>query len=333
MTIPAHRKNERGSLLVAVLAVIMLFGATYLAANVLSADGTAPDDARIQTKSEMERIADQITAFVHMYNRMPCPALPATNPAAATFGKEVYTPAAGCSSNVGLVPWRSLGLADNFAIDAWQDYYTYAVSPVFANVEGTFNPETQIFEDCRTSDWIISTGQVAPNPTQLNVNRIKSRFCCPGGGTPVSINAATDLTVFNAAGQIDPNDATAAMTRSTGTQTAGIHVLDSSPLPAGTASSEGFAYVLVSHGNNGRDHGSYRVNGTNARYTLAAGVPPATEAENADNDITYRDGPLNFSDVGYATAPTSPYFDDIILFRTNFGVYSELGQTSCRLPY
>lgn len=332
MIFPA-RRSEKGSLLVAMVAVIMLFGATYLAANALSSEGAAPDDARIQTKAEMERLADAITAFTQMYSRLPCPANPSTPENAASFGKEAPDPMidTGCTTNVGLVPWRTLGLADSFGVDSWQNYYTYAVSPVFAQVEGVFNPQDQIFEECRTNNWVVPTG--LPADPFRNTNDLKARFCCPGGATPIAIGPATDLIINNAAGQIDPNDDTAAPGRDTGVQVGNTDAPDTVPLPANTASTEAFAYVIVSHGDNGRDFGAYRVDGTNARYTMPIGVAPGTEQENADNDNTYSDRLLNFTDVNYGISVGALYFDDIVLYRTNYNTYSELGQSSCRLPY
>lgn len=327
---------ERGSLLVALLAVLILFGATYMASNSLeSGDMISPDDARIQTKAEMEVIADHIAAYVHNYNRLPCAALPSQPRNVLAFGRE-NGDETGCGRYEGLLPWRTLGLPDRFATDGWNRFYTYAVSPVFAATGPGQFPDTDIMANCREADnWVITF-----SGNTRNINASKARFCCPDHSGGI-VDPSRDIQLFNGAFQMDSNGPVPGMGRASPTSPAPVDTVWPSPPPLPVPppiSQEAFAYVLISHGDNG--YGAYLANNTNTRKDTGVLVPPPNfELENANGgtglpgDMTFQVRLTNYTDVGYGTTGATAYFDDIVLYRTQYSTFSELNGASCRTAY
>ena len=305
---------QRGSMLIALLAILMLFGASFMAGSILLRGGDiAPDEARIKTKMEMERIADQIAAFVHVHNRLPCPISPTVPQNDATFGVEQFSDTTGCPVREGLLPFQSLGLARFHATDAWGRFYSYGVSPAFANVQE--HATDDIFASCRVAAWTPLQG----GGIYKNINPGKARFCCPA--TAPASAATADIIISDNSGQIDPSRTTPGFDRSTGADMDAVDVR-ATALPGG--STEAFAYALVSHGNNG--FGADLANGTANRTDDGAVTPTAFELENADADNEYVARIMNLS-------PTAQYFDDLVIYRTQFGTFSELKANGCRLPY
>ena len=301
-------------MLIALLAILMLFGASFMAGSILLRGGDiAPDEARIKTKAEMERIADQIASFVHVHNRLPCPISPTIPQNDATFGLEQFDATTGCPVREGVLPFQSLGLTRFQASDAWGRFYTYGVSPVFANVQE--HATDNIFGSCRVAAWTPSQG----GGVYKNINPGKARFCCPA--TAPTSAATADIIIANNGGQIDPSRATPGFDRTTGSDMADVNIR-AAAVPGGSA--EAFAYALISHGING--FGAYLVDGTANRTDDGAVTPTAFELENADADNEYADRILNLS-------PTAQYFDDLVLYRTQFGTFTELRANGCRLPY
>ncbi|MES2728926.1 MAG: hypothetical protein V4621_02355 [Pseudomonadota bacterium] len=314
ISINAPAETQRGSMLVALLAILMLFGASFMAGSILLRGGDiAPDEARIKTSTEMEHIADQIAAYVHAHNRLPCPVPATTSQDDANFGVDPFIYSNACPVREGLLPFHSLGLARYQASDAWGHFYTYGISPSFADVNT--NPTTDIYGSCRLAAWTLSQG----GGVYKNINAPKARFCCPA--TPPANAATADIIVADNGGQIDPSRFTPGFDRATGEDMADVDVRASATPPA---SIEAFAYALVSHGING--YGAYLVNGTANRTDDGIGTPSSYEIENADGDNEYAARILNLS-------PTAQYFDDLTIYRTQFGTFSELKTNGCRLPY
>ena len=64
--------------------------------------------------------------FVMVNGRLPCPADGRLRSSNANYGLEQRPPTGVCTvTNQGVVPWRSLGLSNNDAVDAWNTQITY----------------------------------------------------------------------------------------------------------------------------------------------------------------------------------------------------------------
>jgi len=112
------------------LAVISIFIAGLLA---ISAQKTR-QEKQVQLQEKMDMIEVALQEFRKRNGRLPCPANGSTLIADAGFGLEVATPgscptADDISGNIaiGVVPVRTLGLADDAIIDPWGGRFTYGV--------------------------------------------------------------------------------------------------------------------------------------------------------------------------------------------------------------
>lgn len=307
-----NHTRQRGAALLVVAAVAIIAG-VMMTLGIGAFKRQEPVDLRFQTLAREEFLIDQLSSYVHRTREIPCPAAPDTAPGTAAFGRE----RAACdtaANAVGIIPFRTLNIDERHARDAWGRYFTYAVSPVFANPSAA--NDNDIFHRCRSDRWINDEDNVPGpvNPAPRNENAQKARFCCPA-----PVMRGLDLVLEDAGGNIIP-PAPGFNDRST-TPAAYGNINTTGPSPANT-SATAFAVVIISHGSNGA--GAFTGGGAAGR--LPNGNAGASEVENADGDNTYVDRAM-------VTEPGANYFDDIVISRTQTALYSELNNASCYRPW
>lgn len=376
----AVKKQDKGFTLIELAVSIMIAG--LMAAGIVSllrlSQGQRTQDI---TARNMEMVVAALAIYVESSGRLPCPADPGegdpslfgwewgVTAAGIAGGRPVpvptcrnwAAPAAGVGApavNTGIVPFLTLGLDESVTRDAWGRYFTYAVSPVFAQNNDDVDP-TVAREDRDNSD---DQGRVharcldgAWYDNEDNVSAVKAKFCCAKDGqsppfTPGHPNGG-DIAIQHTDGTaIWPLAADTEFYNNARDTTNTNYVLvdpyrdypadNDSPYvyvptvsaagdrQAGTLQSEngeGFiatpAFALISHGENGE--GSFLANGT--RDTYDAGGAGDAEDENANFDNVFADGPVN-------KGAGAGYFDDIVLWRTQDGIVAENGTSSCRYP-
>lgn len=271
---------------------------------------------------------------------------------AAGAGVPQSCPAGAGGGIEGIVPFQTIGLNADMVRDAWGNYITYAVSDAFARdtagarAAGAAPEPDRIHPQCRTRDWMYGIGYDVNGNTLLR-NRApkKARFCCPGALTGGALRA--DITVNDEDGAsvllpdaggnqrnpgpdgyktvdflMEPANPTALTANCTGStiQFGFSGYFDAPQVPPACARATAIAYVLVSHGPDGR--GVYNVN-NGAR--LATPAPVNLQDENTDGDTVFLDQ-FSRQDIEGVSK-----MDDLVLWRTQDLIFASQGE-SCSLP-
>lgn len=324
------------------------------------------------TLDRMDVVVKALATYVDSAGRLPCPADPGV--ADVTFGWEWGvggatiaggrpTPSPTCqtwddptaagvvSKNIGIVPFLTLGLQDKDVRDGWGNYFTYAVSPVFAQnnddvnstVAGPRGQDTgNVHVRCLDETWYDNR----EGSTQDIMSGPKAKFCCAKNGNSAGgafgTNSDINIIFTQSDGTVTalwPND-TDAIPYNTPRDTdhyfiieeeardiAFLPITNTPPDIAGNTI-EAPAFVLISHGDNGE--GAFL--GNNSRAKITGGAPGLGEIENGAGtaggnrfDSTFTTGPRTM-------AAGNNHFDDILVWRTQDGIMAETGAGSCRTP-
>lgn len=361
---PALKNHGSQGFTLLEIAIIIGIATVVLIASIRFAVPLMESAKRMETAEKMNKIAQAISVYAVENNRIPCPAVPRTdtnNPVDDGFGLERNNGRAlddaqsRCGNNtdawVGIIPFKTLGLSNDVARDAWGNYFTYAISPVMALPAQTAT--TSVQAQCRTRDWIYEVGG-----GYKNRNSAKAAFCCPGtaplsGSNSLSSPApaltadASDLAVngdplLDAAGNYVGADgaqgwrvvsrmrvyAANSVWRDT-PNAIDMNYFKPADEPYNNLLPDSYipidktpvlvAYTLVSHGSNGDNAAFNTADGT------AKGLPPFAsnpcEHENSDGDREFRD--CRISD--------SPYNDDMTLWQTPDMIFANQNE-SCASP-
>jgi prepilin-type N-terminal cleavage/methylation domain-containing protein len=141
--------SEPGGFTLIEMAVV-LFILTLLASAALSLGTTVRNSMKQKLALQnSETIKVALQNFLSRNGRLPCPALAGDTPGTATFGLETPTPGTCTGSadlgapvvaKLGVVPWRTLGLSFDSAVDGWDNQFTYAVTLAATNL----TPQTMV---------------------------------------------------------------------------------------------------------------------------------------------------------------------------------------------
>jgi prepilin-type N-terminal cleavage/methylation domain-containing protein len=145
------------AIVLAVIGLAMTMGLKMLTA-------TLENTAYSETKAKQERIKLALVSFLRSNGRLPCPnktALPADptglEEAVCTTAVLATNPAAGS----GLVPWITLGLPREAAVDGWGNYFTYRVAnfrpvdPPTSVTAGLVSPPLHLYNN---HNWTTNAG-------------------------------------------------------------------------------------------------------------------------------------------------------------------------------
>ncbi len=319
----SHRKAhtvEKGFTLVELAVVLIIIG--FILSGALALLKPYLDSVRRNsTQEKLQNISLLLADFAQHHGRLPCPASPneavTTEPFGAprgsgSNGQAVDSTCGGTITNVlgnfvGIVPFRALAIDRDAAKDAYGRYITYAVSPSIAGRDDNSQGSelTDVHIQCLQSYWLDEAATV-------NLNPKKALLCCTrkdanNNNDIIVRDAATGTPIFSGVHSPNPTDYQNMNTLAATTPT--------------TDSTQFIAFVLISHGQNGR--GAYT--GVNTQQFAGTGPVSTDETENTDGDIDFVDRPL-------AMVQSVNYFDDIVLWNTNHQLVSAFGNDSCSRP-
>ena len=307
--------KESGFSLVEMAIVVFIIGLLTAGAMSMLRPYLEMSQANL-TRKKLENISLALSNFAQVYGRLPCPAAPSpgaeiygTPRKSGTDGDEVAEHDCGTTigSQIGIIPFRALGLDEDQARDNYGNLITYAVSPAMTNDDYTLTNMNsgRVHPMCRTKLWI--------DEYNVNKNPLKARVCCPDWDT-------NDIKVVDArvGGDsvlgITPRAAADNYNSPNSIETAVPQIRNRL-----------IAFVLISHGRNG--DAAYLE--PNAGITETSAPTNAEESENR-NKATNTD--LNFVSRPISLENGNDYFDDIVVWKTNDQLISILGKDSCARP-
>lgn len=153
--------------------MLLSMGLGALNAQLLSANYT-------ETKKRQSLIKDALTAYLGANKRLPCPDIPNNTNGGAdstqVTGLEDRTggvTTGACSGSIGVIPYATLGLGREIALDGWGNFMSYSVAAVGTSCPGTdINWSlTACFGAAKTSPYSLFEGTVAA-PTSPTSNLI-----------------------------------------------------------------------------------------------------------------------------------------------------------------
>lgn len=343
-----NNKSQSGFSLVE-LSIAMICIGLLMAGTLFIVNTTKHRLYLKDTRDKMNKIADHLSNYAQLHNRLPCPASgirqnysDGTDTRAAHFGDERAYVAGNvadlfkqgdCFDNGvnsrGIVPYRALGLDEGYARDAWGRYFTYVVSPVSARYN-TFdlNPN-QIH---RAASWYLDAN---PRFSQWP----KFNFCHGVPGVPQPDGTGPDINTATQANDIQYNNQPAgSFAYNRGSANVNVMSADrtythdyvnggANPQPH----TRRIAFALISHGPKGQ--GSYLGNETNNKLDPGYfGINPRpSESTNANIPAG---APNNVVSIEFADGNAAPalLFDDLVMVKTQDQIFGRLGGQSCVTP-
>lgn len=121
------------SVVVVIIAMVLTMGLTALNAQLISA-------SYMETKKRQGLIKEALIAYLGANKRLPCPDVPnntdGTTDASQVTGREdrnggvagACTDPDGDGVAFGVVPYQSLGLGRDAALDGWGNFMSYRIS-------------------------------------------------------------------------------------------------------------------------------------------------------------------------------------------------------------
>lgn len=152
MTPRAARVRQRGVSGAAILVALAVIAIAFLLARGLSGtEETAGNE--VDTRKKLQKVTEALTRFAMENRRLPCSA----QGTVATGDSAPTGAAATCTDNAGVVPWRTLGLTPDDALDGWGRKISYRV---YSGATGYTQANGFTATDCN-ADLATSMGALA----------------------------------------------------------------------------------------------------------------------------------------------------------------------------
>jgi len=310
-TLKKNNNTQKGYILIE-LALVFIVLAISIAVAIPFYENYKNRNATIETERRIAIVARALSSYSQMRWRLPCPADPNdVNVQAGTGILGIERPACDAATDInfahGIIPYRTIGIPEHYAKDAYGHFFTYIVSPAFA----VDNRLTGAGAGDSVHRRLIH--RVAGDDTDGNYALIpRAKFCAPL--TP----PASDLIVNEDGVNLYPNP----LRIRTTTAIAGIpnNVPHTSIYREDAVTAA--AVAIISHGENG--YGAYVSSG--GQLPRNTNIGSAEELTSNNNDDTNQVWTL--SNISNISNNVNEY-DDIVKFYTQDEIYALAGRESC----
>ncbi len=301
--VKSNKPHEKGYILIEVSIVVIVLSLA-MAVMVPIYNTYQQRNAVFETKQRIDVISKAFSSYAQTRWRLPCPA-----DSMVASGTQFGVERSACDVNVpdahGIVPYRTLGIPEQYVKDGYGNFFTYVVSPDFTadNRLGIQLDQVNI----RLSHLV---GEKRSNSTGVSITGTdkfallpRAQFCAP------LVNNGTDLQVTQ--------DGT---TLFSGTVRDTTNILRTANPDANLNRDNAvtsIAFALISHGENGT--GAYQANGLQSPSS-AIGTSEEITSNNTNRLIQVE------SDFSNAEANS---YDDTVSFYTQDEIYALAGRSSC----
>jgi type II secretory pathway pseudopilin PulG len=173
--IPRKRRAAAGFSLVEMAIVTLLVG-ILLTMGLAALKATRDASAASQTRTKQNTIKDALIAYIRRNNRLPCADIDFGAPDGVENRATAGDPTTACATapsnaRFGILPYVTLGLARDAAVDGWGNFFSYQVSNTVTST--TFNPGTGFYVTPITNpnlDWTLSANLRSGSSGELTVN-------------------------------------------------------------------------------------------------------------------------------------------------------------------
>lgn len=281
--------RRSGFTLIEVVVVMLIFAVVIAMASVITR-GIVGAQKRSLSATRVAGIETALIQFVQQQKRLPCPANGTLASSANNAGLEMRDGGGNCTGNQqdGVVPWRSLGLTETDATDAWDRRLTYRVGPSLANNNGM------------DMSWCDPAGGKAPAVPGVGE-------ACAAGCTSANLVLCTPPSSFLPGKGLQVRDVPIA-------PAAQQILMDPAAVPH-----TGAAYVVISHGESGG--GGYLNTGTLATSTVGDG----TEELKNYASLPYTVAVTYYVDNALIEMADATHFDDLVLRPSLLSVINKAG--------
>lgn len=115
-------KKSEGFTLVELSVVMVLIG-IVMTMGMKMLNATLDNAAFSETKIKQERIKTALISYLRTNGKLPCP----DNAAGVATGLESTPCATNQNDSFGVIPWQTLGIPRDAALDGWGNFFTYKV--------------------------------------------------------------------------------------------------------------------------------------------------------------------------------------------------------------
>ncbi len=321
--IPLGTMRQRGFTLIEMAFVVAILG--LMVGGGLFAFGPINLRAKTNaTNNSLDQVEAALVVFAIRNNRLPCPADGALTTADATYGEEVAQATSQCTITVknSVVPWRTLGLDENYSLDGWSNRISYF--PANAMIAGV-------------DTLVDNTGAVAARTCPADTSGVTCTVCL--ARSTGAAGASTRATLCDTSGTagLTPTypygnylavysiNNSAVGTETTSTQpAAGTITTTAIAATAGLRA----AYVLVSHG----PSGMYAWNRNGSQYVPATAHTLKADNQDGSAGAAGSKGFVQGTMSASTSQSNSTYFDDIVRWRSPAFIIQQCGSASCGNP-